>query len=116
MANNPQQKVFEDPELRLIEGREEQIFGGRQQARQQRKASLMKRGGLLITFASGHNLCEGPSGASSLPPPSVGCRFLTQRSPLVRTFLRRHRSFFAAATIVGICETASMFSRFRVVQ
>ena len=28
-------------------------------------------GRLLITFASGHNLCEGPSGASSLPPPQV---------------------------------------------
>jgi hypothetical protein len=25
--------------------------------------------GLLISFASGHNLCEGPSGASPLPPP-----------------------------------------------
>jgi hypothetical protein len=60
MANNPQQKVFEDPELRLIEGREEQIFGGRQQARQQRKASLMKRGGLADHLREWSQPLRGP--------------------------------------------------------
>ena len=33
--------------------------------------------GLLISFASGHNLCEGPSGASPLPPlETAGAEFL----------------------------------------
>ena len=38
--------------------------------------------GLLISFASGHNLCEGPSGASPLPP----------SRPLVRNFCARPRA------------------------